>query len=135
MNETIHFSLKREKEVYDLVANSLDGRRDGMPYTIGNLLGDNPDEYDHFLSTSEEILGIFHGILRASGHIHGGLARLDEEELSTIKKKIVPETSVTEGLLTPVKRKSGVKMRAAAKENNRQINRLRSVVERAIEQV
>ena len=35
-------------------------------------------------------------------------------------------------MLTPVKRKAGVKMRAAVKENNRRINRLRSVVERFI---
>lgn len=39
------------------------------------------------------------------------------------------------GLLTPVKRKTGVKMTAAVKENNPQINRLRSVVERTIAQV
>lgn len=39
------------------------------------------------------------------------------------------------GLLTPVKRKAGVKMPVAVKENNRQINRLRSVVERTIAQV
>ena len=36
------------------------------------------------------------------------------------------------GLLTPVKRKAGVKMRAAVRQNNRRINRLRSVVERVI---
>lgn len=36
------------------------------------------------------------------------------------------------GPLTPTKRKAGVKMRAAVKENNLQINRLRSVVERTI---
>ena len=39
------------------------------------------------------------------------------------------------GLLTPTKRKAGVKMRVAAKKNNRQINRLRSVVERTIAQI
>lgn len=39
------------------------------------------------------------------------------------------------GLLTPSKRKPGVKMRTALKKNNRQINRLRSVVERTIAQV
>ena len=36
------------------------------------------------------------------------------------------------GLLTPTKRKAGVKMRAAIKKNNRRINRLRSVVKRTI---
>lgn len=36
------------------------------------------------------------------------------------------------GLLTPIKRKAGVRMGAAVKKNNRQINRLRSVVERMI---
>lgn len=36
------------------------------------------------------------------------------------------------GLLTPSKRKPGVKMRAALKKSNRQINRLRYVVERTI---
>lgn len=39
------------------------------------------------------------------------------------------------GLLTPTKRKVGVRMRTAVKENNRQINRLRSVVEGTIAQV
>lgn len=39
------------------------------------------------------------------------------------------------GLLTPTKRKPGVKMPVAVKENNRQINRLRSVVERTIVQI
>lgn len=39
------------------------------------------------------------------------------------------------GLLTPVKRKPGVRMRSAVRENNRQIIRLRSVVERVIAQV
>ena len=39
------------------------------------------------------------------------------------------------GLLTPTKRKPGVRMRAEVRENNRQINRLRSVVERVIAQV
>lgn len=39
------------------------------------------------------------------------------------------------GLLTPVKRKAGVRLRAAVRQNNRQINRLRSVVERTIAQV
>ncbi|MEV7800953.1 transposase family protein [Microbacterium foliorum] len=39
------------------------------------------------------------------------------------------------GLLTPAQRKPGVRMRAAVKENNRQIIRLRSVVERVIVQV
>ena len=39
------------------------------------------------------------------------------------------------GLLTPSKRKAGVKMRAAVKENNRRVNRLRSVVERTIAHV
>ena len=39
------------------------------------------------------------------------------------------------GLLTPTKRKPGVKMRATVKENNRRINRLRSVVERVIAQI
>ncbi len=39
------------------------------------------------------------------------------------------------GLLTPTKRKAGVRMRAAVKKNNRQIDRLRSVVERTIAQV
>lgn len=39
------------------------------------------------------------------------------------------------GLLTPFKRKPGVRMRAAVTENNRQINRLRSVVEWVIAQV
>ena len=33
------------------------------------------------------------------------------------------------GLLTPFKRKPGVRMRAAVRENNRRVNRLRSVVE------
>ena len=32
------------------------------------------------------------------------------------------------GLLTPTKRKPGVRMRAAVRQNNRRINRLRSVV-------
>ena len=36
------------------------------------------------------------------------------------------------GLLTPIKRKAGVRMRAALKKSNRQINRLRYVVERTI---
>ena len=36
------------------------------------------------------------------------------------------------GLLTPFKRKPGVRMRAAVRENNRRVNRLRSVVERVI---
>lgn len=36
------------------------------------------------------------------------------------------------GLLTPVKRRSGVKMPKAVKDNNRVINGLRSVVERVI---
>ena len=39
------------------------------------------------------------------------------------------------GLLTSVKRKPGVRMRAAVRENNRRIIRLRSVVERVIAQV
>ena len=39
------------------------------------------------------------------------------------------------GLLTPVKRRSGVKMPKAVKDNNRVINGLRSVVERVIVQV
>ena len=39
------------------------------------------------------------------------------------------------GLLTPTKRKPGRKMRSAVKENNRRVNRLRSVVERVIAQV
>ena len=39
------------------------------------------------------------------------------------------------GLLTPAKRKAGMKMRATVKKNNRRINRLRSVVERTIAQV
>lgn len=39
------------------------------------------------------------------------------------------------GLLKPTKRKAGVKMRAAVRENNRRVNRLRSVVERTIAQV
>ena len=39
------------------------------------------------------------------------------------------------GLLTPTQRTPGVKMRAAVKENNHRINRLRSVVERAIAQI
>lgn len=39
------------------------------------------------------------------------------------------------GLITPVKRKPRVRMRAAVRENNRQINRLRSMVERVIAQV
>lgn len=36
------------------------------------------------------------------------------------------------GLLTPAKHRTGVRMRAVLKENNRRINRLRSVVERVI---
>lgn len=96
MNETIHFSLKREKEVYDLVADSLDGHPNGGPCTTGNLLGDNREEYAYILFTSEEILGLFHGILRASGHIHGGVAQLSERELSTIKEKINHEMGITE---------------------------------------
>ena len=39
------------------------------------------------------------------------------------------------GLLTPAKRKPGVRIRAAMKENKRRINRLRAVVERTIAQV
>ncbi|MFJ3031271.1 transposase family protein [Rothia terrae] len=39
------------------------------------------------------------------------------------------------GLFTPTKRKAGARMRARVKENNRRINRLRSVVERTIAQV
>ena len=39
------------------------------------------------------------------------------------------------GLLTPVKRKADVRMRAAVRENNRQINRLHSVMERIIAQI
>jgi len=39
------------------------------------------------------------------------------------------------GLLTSTQRKPGVRMRAAVRQNNRQINRLRSVVERVIAQV
>ena len=39
------------------------------------------------------------------------------------------------GLLAPTKRKPGVRMRAAVKENKRRINRLRAVVERTIAQV
>ena len=39
------------------------------------------------------------------------------------------------GLLTPTKRKAGARMRARVKEDNRRINRLRSVVERTIVQV
>ena len=39
------------------------------------------------------------------------------------------------GLLTPTKRKAGARMRARVKENNRRINRLRSVVEWTIAQV
>ena len=39
------------------------------------------------------------------------------------------------GLLTPTKRKRGVRMRAAVRENKWQVNRLRSVVERIIAQI
>ena len=39
------------------------------------------------------------------------------------------------GLLTPTKRHPGVRMRAVVRQNNRRINRLRSVVERVIAQV
>ena len=39
------------------------------------------------------------------------------------------------GLLTPIKRKASVRMRAAVRQNNRQITRLRSVVERTIAQI
>ena len=39
------------------------------------------------------------------------------------------------GLLTLTQRKAGVRLRAVVKENNRRINRLRSVVERTIAQV
>lgn len=39
------------------------------------------------------------------------------------------------GLLTPIKRKASVRMRAAVRQNNRQITRLRSVVERIIAQI
>ena len=39
------------------------------------------------------------------------------------------------GLATPTKRKVGVRMRVAVKKNNRGLNRLRSVVERAIAQI
>ena len=36
------------------------------------------------------------------------------------------------GLLTPAKRKPGVRMRVAVRQNNRRVNRLRSAVERVI---
>ena len=39
------------------------------------------------------------------------------------------------GLLTPTQRKPGVRMRAVVRQNNRRINRMRSVVERVIARV
>ena len=39
------------------------------------------------------------------------------------------------GLLTPTKRKPGVKTLKAVKDNNRVMNRIRAVVERAIAQI
>ena len=39
------------------------------------------------------------------------------------------------GLLTPIKRKAGVRMRAIVKEDNRRVNRLRPVAERVIDQI
>ena len=39
------------------------------------------------------------------------------------------------GLLTPTKRKAGVRIRAVVKENNRRVKRLRSAVEHVIAQV
>lgn len=56
-------------------------------------------------------------------------------------ERFVDESTVADkgyiglGLLAPAQRKPGVRMRAAVKENNRQIIRLWSVVERVVVQV
>lgn len=56
-------------------------------------------------------------------------------------KKYLGETTLADkgyvglGLLTPLKRKPGVKMPKAVKDNNRVVNRLRAVVERVIAQI
>jgi len=90
-DNSLTFPRDLEEKVYEATMRIMEGHPQAFPISLANLFDNDEGEVFLALTTPEKTLAIFHGVLRSTGYLYGGLVRLCQEELNIIKYKADPD--------------------------------------------